>query len=143
MNEAQSLFQDYLVKHRLKVTPQRKRILEVFLRSEGHFSAEDLYHRVRKKDSTVGQATVYRTLKILHDCGIAREVHFGDGVTRYEHMVGHEHHDHLICDRCGKNLEVVDPEIEALQERLAKKHGYTLTGHRMYLYGVCPDCQKK
>ncbi|MGE4299779.1 MAG: Fur family transcriptional regulator [Desulfovibrionaceae bacterium] len=142
MHEAQTLFHDYLVTNKLKVTPQRKRILEVFLRSEGHFSAEDLYHRVRKKDPSVGQATVYRTLKILHDCGIAREVHFGDGVARYEHMIGHEHHDHLICDACGKNLEVVDPEIEVLQERLAKKHGFTLTGHRMYLYGLCPDCQK-
>lgn len=137
------VFQDYLADNGLKMTPQRRCIIEVFFDSDGHPAPEELYLQVREQDSSIGQATVYRTLKLLSDSGLAKEVHFGDGVTRYERKFGHSHHDHLICENCGKNIEVVDDTIEELQEKLAHKHGFTLTGHRMYLYGVCGDCRKK
>jgi Fur family ferric uptake transcriptional regulator len=143
MKSPKEVFADYLACKRLKMTPQRALILDVFLKAEGHLTSEDLYERVKRRDKSVGQATVYRSLKLLADSGLAKEVHFGDGVTRYERKYGHEHHDHLICDLCGKNLEVVDEQIEALQEALAKRHGFDLTGHRMYLYGVCPGCRKR
>ncbi len=123
----------------LRNTPQRNRIIEVFLQQKGHLTIEDLYDLVRHEDPSLGQATVYRTMKLLCGAGLARELRFGDGVARYEHA-GSAHHDHLICERCGKNIEVVDPDIEALQDALASKHGFTPTSHRLYLYGICSDC---
>jgi len=99
--------------------------------------------KVKLSYRTIGQATVYRTLKILSGSGIAKEVDFGDGVTRYELQSGDDHHDHLICEVCGRNEEVLDQTIEKLQEEVAARHGYRLTRHKMYLYGVCPDCLAK
>lgn len=143
MKEPLQVFTDYIAKNGLKVTPQRLRIVEVFLRESGHLTTEELYERVKVVDGSVGQATVYRTMKLLCDSGLAKEVHFGDGVARYEKKYGSEHHDHLICEICGKNLEVIDEQIEQLQEELAARHGFRLTSHRMYLYGVCADCKGK
>lgn len=141
MTDPHALFQAYLKNKRLKVTPQRRLILDVFLNSHGHLSTEELYEQVKAMDSSIGQTTVYRTMKLLADSSIAREVHFGDGLARYESMCGASHHDHLICESCGRNIEVVDSDIEQLQEQLATRHGFVLTSHRMYLYGLCPDCR--
>lgn len=124
----------------MKITPQRQLILDVFLKEEGHPSPEELYLRVKHLDKTIGQSTVYRTLKLLNESGLAREYQFGDGLTRYEPLYGQQHHDHLICERCGTTIEVVDEAIEKLQEELAARHGFQLTAHRMYLYGICPAC---
>jgi len=143
MKEPQVVFAEYLVKKNLKMTPQRRLIVDVFLREGGHLASEELYNIVKKEDKSIGQATVYRTLKLLSESGIAKEVQFGDGVTRYERKYGSSHHDHLICERCGRNVEVVDEGIERLQEELAKREGFVLTNHKMYLYGICPDCRKK
>lgn len=143
MKSAQDIFTEYLSKQRLKMTPQRRTILDVFLKEESHISSEELYTLIRNEDSSIGQATVYRTLKLLAESGIAKSVDFNDGVIRYEHKYGHEHHDHLVCEHCGKTIEAVDHEIEHLQEELAKKHGFVLTHHEMYLFGVCKECQEK
>ncbi len=143
MTEEKDLFAEYLSRNNLRMTPQRGLILDVFLRTEGHITSEELYSRVKRKDRSIGQATVYRTLKLLSDAGLAREVDFGDGILRYEHDYAHEHHDHIICERCNRQIEVIDEGIERLQERLAKRHGFHLTGHRMYLYGICPECMKR
>jgi Fur family transcriptional regulator, ferric uptake regulator len=136
-------FRDFLRRNEYKLTPQRELILDTLLQMEGHPAPEELYHEVKKRDPSIGQATVYRTLKLLSQAGMAKELHFGDGLTRYEHKYGQTHHDHLICERCGANIEVVDETIERLQEELADKHGFRLTGHRMYLYGVCGECRNK
>ena len=143
MNEFVNVFSEFLEKKGLKMTSQRSMILDTFMTKEGHFTSEELYDIVKKKDGAIGQATVYRTLKLLSESGIAQEVDFSDGVVRYEHKYGHEHHDHLICNSCGKNIEVLDRQIEDLQEKIARKHGFTLTGHKMYLNGICRDCRKK
>lgn len=142
MNDPLQVFSNYLRQHGNKLTPQRELILDVFTKMKGHPAPEELYVEVKKRDHSVGQATVYRTLKLFSEAGIAKELHFGDGLTRYEHRLGQTHHDHLICESCGNNIEVVDPRIELLQEELAAKHGFKLTGHRMYLYGICPACRK-
>ncbi len=142
MLDPQSVFINYLNSQGLKLTPQRRLILEVFLESEDHLASEELYEKVKKLNPAIGQATVYRTVKLLSDSGIAKELYFGDGVARYEPKYGRKHHDHLICENCGKNVEVIDEKIEELQEELAKRHGYVLTGHRMYLYGICSNCRK-
>lgn len=141
MKDPTSVFFDYLGRNGLKLTPQRRTILDVFLTTEEHLTPEELYNKVKTVDPAIGQATVYRTLKLLSLSGLAKEVHFGDGMTRYEQKYGHKHHDHLICEVCGKNIEVLDEKIEKLQHDLAASHGFVLTGHRMYLYGVCPDCR--
>lgn len=135
-------FYSFLNSRGLKNTPQRRLIVETFLETTDHVTTEDLYALVRAVDPKVGQATVYRTLRLLCDAGLAKEFHFGGGMASYEPAEG-DHHDHLICMSCDKNLEVVDETIEKLQEKLAAKHGFSLTSHRMYLYGVCSDCAKK
>lgn len=143
MHDPIQFFQQYISEHGLKNTPQRLRIVETFMAAEGHLSTEELYASVKTLDSSVGQATVYRTMKLLCDSGLAREVQFGDGVSRYEQRLGSEHHDHLICERCGLTIEVVDEDIENLQEALARRHGFTPTRHHLYLYGICPTCSGK
>jgi len=136
-------FTDYVTANGLKFTPQRRLIADVFLKQSGHLSTEELYDKVRKEDPSIGQATVYRTLKLFSDAGLAKEVHFGDGMTRYENIDETLHHDHLICIACGRQVEFMDADIEKLQENLAERHGFMLTSHHMYLYGVCPACRKK
>lgn len=141
MKEPRVVFQEYITRQKLKKTPQRLLIADVFFQSHGHLTTEDLYERVKLEDSSVGQATVYRTMKLLCDAKLAKEVHFGDGVARYEQRYGSRHHDHLICEHCGINIEVLDEDIERLQEELARRHGFKLTTHRMYLYGICSQCR--
>lgn len=138
-----AIFNAYLRQEGLRNTQQRMRIAEVFLADEGHLSAEELYERLRLEKINVGQATVYRTLKHLCAAGLARELNFDDGIARYETHHGGQHHDHLICERCQRHIEVVDEDIERLQEALARKHDFIPTRHRLNLYGICPDCRKK
>lgn len=136
-------FHAYLRQQGLRYTQQRSRIAEVFLADDGHLSAEELYERLRSEKIDVGQATVYRTLKHLCAAGLARELNFDDGIVRYESYHGGQHHDHLICEVCQKQIEVVDDDIERLQVALAHRHGFIPTRHRLNLYGVCPDCRKQ
>ena len=137
------IFTEYIQKSGLRHTAQRDVILEIFLRTEAHLSSEDLYWLVQKEDSSVGHTTVYRTLKLLTDAGLAREVRFGDGKSYYEHHYNHEHHDHMICTECGKVVEFFSPEIESLQETVAAEYGFRLTHHSMRILGLCGICQKK
>ncbi|MDR2489260.1 MAG: transcriptional repressor [Desulfovibrio sp.] len=134
-------FSDYIAAQGLKNTPQRRLIVDVFFKSGKHASTEELYDQVRTIDSGVGQATIYRTLRLLCEANLAREMHFGDGTARYEPIADDSHHDHLICTACGRNQEVVDVNIERLQEELATRYGFVLTSHRMYLYGLCSSCR--
>jgi Fur family ferric uptake transcriptional regulator len=130
---------DYLDHHHLKHTKQREAILEAFLSAKGHITSEQLYQRVRERHANIGYTTVYRTMRILCDAGLASERHFDDGVTRYE--VEHEHHDHLVCVRCGKIVEFECSMIESAQERIVKEYGFRLLRHRHELYGHCPKCR--
>jgi Fur family ferric uptake transcriptional regulator len=136
-------FSEYIASQGLKNTPQRHLIVDVFFTSDKHLSTEELYDRVRAVDEGVGQATVYRTLKLLCEANLAREMHFGDGTARYEPIADSSHHDHLICTVCGKNLEFVNEDIERLQDELAARYGFVLTSHRMYLYGICNGCHSR
>lgn len=125
----------------LRRTAQRDLILDIFLSTEDHLTSEALYGLVRKRDETVGLTTVYRTLKLLTDAGLAREVRFGDNKTYYEHHYNHEHHDHMICTECGKVIEFFSPEIESLQDEMAGKFGFKPTHHSLRMWGLCSDCQ--
>jgi len=142
--DPRDVLRDFITRNGLKNSRQRELIAETFFASDGHLSVDELLERVRVGDPKVGQATVYRTMKLLAKCGLAEVRQFGDGHTRYEHIaVGeHEHHDHLICTSCGLIIEFVNPQIETLQDAVAVAHGFIVDHHKMELYGVCADCQK-
>ncbi len=139
MNEL-SVFEDYLKSVGLKVTRQREILLDEFLKIEDHVSAEEFFLILKKKYKSIGQATVFRTLKLLVSSGIAASIEFSDKTLRYEHRYNHIHHDHLICVNCGNIIEASDPEIEKLQEKLAKKHGLTPVSHSLQIFGICKAC---
>jgi Fur family ferric uptake transcriptional regulator len=133
----------YMAKHGLKASRQRETIVDVFLETQGHLRVDELLARVRAVDPRVSQATVYRTMKLLTDCGLAESRNFGDGQTRYERRDrGRGHHDHLICTECGAIVEFVDDGIERLQDKVAREYGFKVTEHKMELYGVCKSWQR-
>ena len=133
----------YMSERGLKSTRQRSLIVDTFFELGGHVTVEDLWSRVRQQDARVSVATVYRTMKLLSECGLAAARNFGDGQTRYEPAAGRHHHDHLICTRCGTIVEFENDRIEQLQDLVAKKHGFRVTSHKMELYGLCRDCQRE
>jgi Fur family transcriptional regulator, ferric uptake regulator len=135
------IFLEHIQKAGLRRTTQRDLIMEIFLRTEDHLTSEDLYWLVQKEDPTVGHTTVYRTLKLLTEAGLAREVRFGDNKTYYEHHYNHQHHDHMICTECGKVIEFFSEDIENLQDEMADKFGFRPTHHSLRMWGVCSDCQ--
>jgi Fur family ferric uptake transcriptional regulator len=143
IGKEEDILTEYLKKKDLKLTEQRKIILDAFLNIESHITAEELYDIIKQNNPEVGVATVYRTLKILCECGLANELKFSDRAARYEHLFDHEHHDHLICLKCGKFTEVCDPEIEELQQKLAQRNKFQVLRHRMELYGICEHCRKE
>jgi Fur family ferric uptake transcriptional regulator len=136
------IFLQHIQKTGLRRTGQRDLIMEIFLRTEEHLTSEDLYWLVQKEDPSVGHTTVYRTLKLLTEAGLAREVRFGDNKTYYEHHYNHQHHDHMICTECGMVIEFFSRDIEDLQDQMADKFGFRPTHHSLRLWGICEDCQK-
>jgi Fur family ferric uptake transcriptional regulator len=138
-----ALLSEHMARKGLRSTDQRRLIVETFFHSPNHVSIEELLAEVRQKDPRVGYATVYRTLKLLTECGVAFERRFGDGLTRYELADDSSHHDHLICLECGDITEFEEPRIEEIQEEVAARYGFILRSHKHEMYGVCPNCQKK
>lgn len=136
------IFLEHIQKEGLRRTSQRDLILEIFLSTEEHLTSEDLYMLVQKEDPTVGHTTVYRTMKLLTDAGLAREVRFGDNKTYYEHHYNHEHHDHMICTECGLVIEFYSSELEAKQDEMADKYNFKGTHHSLRIWGLCEQCQK-
>lgn len=143
MTEEQEVFLKHIQKTGLKRTAQRDLILDVFLRTEKHLSSEDLYRLVQQEDPNIGQTTVYRTLKLLTEAGLAREVRFGDGRTHYEHNYKHQHHDHMICMECGAIIEFYSEELEAIQDAMAAKHRFEVRQHLLRILGVCYNCRRE
>jgi len=143
LSRFRALLGAHMVKKGLRSTDQRRLIVETFFKSPNHVSIEELLAQVRSQDPKVGYATVYRTLKLLTECGVAFERRFGDGLARYELADEASHHDHLICVDCGAIVEFEEDRIEALQEAVAEKYGYELRSHKHEMYGVCPKCRAK
>jgi len=129
----------YLEGHGLKQTRQREAILALFLEAGGHLTSDELYQQIRRAHPRIGYTTVYRTMKLLVDAGLAQERHFDDGAARYE--IEQDHHDHLVCTECGKIVEFECALIEDEQTRIAEHHGFRLHRHRHELYGHCSDCR--
>ena len=139
--DKKELLQKYLHEKGLKSTTQRDAIIDVFFKTNTHINLEELLKRVRRKNQKVGYATVYRTMKLLTECGVAIERQFGDGQTRYEHIPDDSHHDHCICVKCGKIMEFENQKIEHLQKEIAEKMDFTVANHKLELYGFCSKCR--
>ncbi len=134
------LFNAYLEEKGLKSTKQRYYIADTFFRTTTHISLDELFRKVRRKFPKIGFATVYRTMRLLTECGLAIERQFGDGQTRYENVPEDGHHDHLICIKCSRIEEFHNQKIEDLQEETAKKLGFKVIRHKLELYGYCRNC---
>jgi Fur family ferric uptake transcriptional regulator len=132
----------HLVRNRLKRSAQREAILDAFVKAGHHVSVEDLLKIVRRRHPDVGRTTIYRTLKLFKDAGLASELLFGDE-ARFEPVWNRDHHDHFVCVACGEIFEFRSPEIERLQEEIASGLSFRVEGHRHHIYGRCRKCASK
>lgn len=137
-------YEEFLRDRSLKLTTQRARIFDRAFETHDHFSAETLYGWLREEDGvSVSRATVYRTLTLLVEGGFLESLDVGSGETVYEHVLGHRHHDHIVCVECGRIEEFLDERIEELQEEAARKKGFQLLHHDLRLFGLCANCSRK
>src|ERR1700724_2723248 len=143
MREAQEIFFKHLKRVGLKHTDQRDTILRTFLETRDHLSTDELHRLVQKKDARIGYTTVYRTLKLLAECGLASEVAFHDGIARYEHQYNRRSHHHMVCTDCGSSVEFFSKEVGELEQEIGRKYHYLTTRPPFQIYGVCEDCRKK
>jgi len=135
-------FADFLSRAGLKSTRQRERIVRAFFAGGRHISAEELYHQLRSHDASLGLVTVYRTLKLLRQAGLATERTFGESYARFDPNPADWTHHHLICTRCGKIQEFQDAALRELGARAARSQGFTVTEQRLELYGSCRACAR-
>lgn len=142
MNNRLAVFRQWIKEQGLKATAQREEIAQVFFSTNRHISVEELYSEVRRHNPRVGYATVYRTMKLLKECGLAAERHFADGQARFENVEAERHHDHIICERCGRIVEFIQPQIEKLQADVAQRFGFVASTHKMEIYGICKECRE-
>ncbi|MHC4580491.1 MAG: Fur family transcriptional regulator, partial [Planctomycetota bacterium] len=138
--DARQKFEQFVATKGLRRTGQRAKVVDVFLGTERHVTVQELHDLVRRRHKGIGYATVARTVKLMCESDLCRQVDFGDGAVRYEHKYDHEHHDHLICLNCGKFEEIYSPKLEQLQHELVEKHDYVQHSHKLDIFGLCPEC---
>ena len=136
-----NIFNDFLRKNDYPLTQPRKLIFRIFLQTEGHIDVQELYRKAKKKDSLISLSTVYRTMHLLVECGLASENTFGADTKYFEKVPGKKHHDHLVCTLCRKVEEFHHPLIEASQKEIAKQYQFLITSHEMTLFGTCSACE--
>lgn len=134
-------FEVFLRRKGLRVTDQRREILQAAWATHDHFSADELYHWLREKGSKASRATVYRSLALMVEGGFLSGLDGGKGQMLYEHFLGHSHHDHMICLKCGRIIEFRCEEIEKMQHEMAAKHRFALLNHTLTLEGYCAACR--
>ena len=135
-----STLKDHLAKHQLKLTKQRELILGAFLKME-HVTADQMHLILAKRGHHIGLATIYRTMNLFCETGFAQARHFGTQ-TQYDNVSHKGHHDHLICTNCGRIVEFENCDIERLQQEVAARNGFTITTHKLELYGLCSTCRQ-
>ncbi len=140
---AEARFQDYLRQQELKFTRERRLILQEAFDIHGHFEAGEVVERLRGRGERVSRASVYRTLPLLVGSGLLREVHSNDKHSHYEHVFGHDHHDHLVCLSCGKILEFNNPDLESLEAVICRRAGFEPRFHKLEIHGYCEECQRE
>ena len=143
LSRALARFEELLVERGLRLTAARRAIVEVVLARAGHFAIEDLVADLRSRGLPASKATVYRSLPLLTEAGILSSAVLTRDEHTYERAVGREHHDHLVCRRCGKVVEFEYEAIEVLQREVAARYGFTLEGHVHQLIGRCADCRER
>ncbi len=136
-------FRDFLLTRGLKYTPERGVILSAALSFRGHFSVEALHDHIRSSEQGISLATLYRTMPLLLEGGVVREVPSPQGKVAYEHIFGNEHHDHLLCTSCGKVIDFKDELIEKRQDAVCNSHGFEPQDHQMVIKGYCRVCAAK
>jgi Fur family ferric uptake transcriptional regulator len=134
-------FIEFLRRSGQKVTRARREVLAEVFRHHDHFDAEALYLRLKERTAGVSRATVYRTLSLLEKSKLVRKMEIGENRSFYEHTLGHPHHDHLICLRCGRIEEFSQPRIEDMQKEICDKRRFQMLSHALQIYGFCRDCQ--
>ncbi|MDX1395107.1 MAG: Fur family transcriptional regulator [Gemmatimonadota bacterium] len=137
------LFRAALQERHLPVTHQREAVARMLFESGGHLSADDIADRLRRDDVHVGKATIYRTLGLLVEVGLAAEHDFDEGFKRYETRIGPAHNDHLVCTSCGDVVEFHRDELESLQDHVARSHGFHVLTRQLKLYGLCARCDSE
>jgi len=143
MLSKEEIFKEYLTSRKLKFTAERQAILDRVFENHKHFEADELLVDLRLNDMKISKATIYRTLALLVKSGLLREVIFGERHAHYEHVYGHEHHDHLVCNNCGKIIEFTEHRIEKLQDEVCRKNKFKTDSHRLQIQGLCEDCWEK
>lgn len=143
LRDAQQRFHAHLKKVGLKHTDQRDTILRTFLETRDHLSTEELHRLVQKRDARIGITTVYRTLKLFAECGLASELAFHDGIARYEHQHNRRSHHHMVCTECGGSVEFFAPDVDRLEQEIGRKYGYETKRHTFQIYGICDDCRRR
>ena len=141
VNKAKEIFRNYLREKGLRSTRQREEILDAFLSSDKHITVEELFNVIKVNNPGIGYATVHRNLGLFCECGLADEIKIGTQKARYEPKFGHQHHDHLICLKCGRFIEVNDSKIEKLQDKLAEANEFVPVRHKLEIYGLCKQCR--
>ena len=140
---ANATFQRYLQRIGLQRSGEREAVLLAFLDSPESLTAEDLHRSVRRRDTRIGFTTVYRSLKMFLECGLAREVAVQDGVTRYQHVYMRRSPHHIICTECGRSSEFYSPEVDRVEREIGRKYGYQPTRHAFQIYGLCEKCRRR
>jgi len=143
IDDEHGLVRQELKQRGLRWTSQRSRIVRAALATHDHYTADELLGLCRRDDPRISRATVYRTLTVLEEAGFVEGLDAGDGKRRFEHVLGHAHHDHMVCLQCGVIVEFRDDELEHRQEVAARRLGFAIKRHSLRLYGSCRDCQRK
>jgi Fur family ferric uptake transcriptional regulator len=144
MQTEKEIFHSHIKAKGLKYTTERKRILEAVLSMPSHFEVDELHMKMRGQyNNKVSKATIYRTLPLMVEAGILREVLFVDKHAHYEHTYRHKHHEHLICIKCEKIIEFVNPQLENLLISVADTHQFEIQEHKLEMTGICKDCRAK
>mgnify|MGYP000892734583 CR=1 len=138
-----SIFSEYLKQMGLKITNQRLLVAESIFRHPSHFTVDSLAESLKDRRDEISRATIYRIVSILVESGQLTEHNFAQGVRYYEHIPRHEHHDHIVCQDCGRIEEFLVPEIEKVQQQIAEQHGFALEAHALNLYGRCAELKTK
>lgn len=136
-------FKKYLTKNNLLWSSERQTICENIFLSDSHFSADELFVEMKHKKLSISRATVYRTLELMEKCHLVSKIQLENGQHLYEKTTSEHHHDHLICQDCGKIIEFSSTEIESIQKDICKNHNFEMRSHILRICGLCENCQKK
>ena len=142
MKLEEKIFRNFLTSRDLKFTPERDLILNEVFHRHDHFEAEDLLSSIKKKGKSTSRATIYRTLELLVQCGLLEVVDLGGNSHHYEHVLGHQHHDHLVCEHCGRIIEFTHSQLEKLKERVCREMDFDGRSHTLKIFGLCERCRQ-